>query len=88
VSDLELEEFSARPQTAGALAEPAETLHQSVTCGEAFIWLLRNPRVPAVAVLDDYGRVKGLVNRPAMPGNIRPNSIAASRSSSSPIPIP
>jgi signal transduction histidine kinase len=63
VNQLDIEEFSARPQTAGALAEAAETLHQSMTCGEAFIWLLRNPRVPAVAVLDDHGRVKGLVNR-------------------------
>jgi len=34
-----------------------------MSCGEVFTWLLDNPAVPAVAVLDDAGGVAGLVNR-------------------------
>ncbi len=34
-----------------------------MTCGEVFTWLLDNPSVPAVAVVDDAGGIAGLVNR-------------------------
>jgi len=63
VSDIETEQNPARPQTAGALAIPARALSHTMTCGEVFTWLLDNPAVPAVAVLDDHGAVAGLVNR-------------------------
>ena len=63
VSDIETEDLLAGPQTAGALATPAEALPQTMTCGEVFTWLLDNPAVPAVAILDEWGRVAGLVNR-------------------------
>ena len=53
----------AGPQTAGALANPAEALPQTMTCGEVFTWLLQHPSVPAVAILDGERRVAGLVNR-------------------------
>jgi two-component system cell cycle sensor histidine kinase PleC len=63
VRDIETEQNPARPQTAGALAIPARALSHTMTCGEVFAWLLDNPAVPAVAVLDDSGAVAGLVNR-------------------------
>jgi len=34
-----------------------------MTCGEVFDWLLKNPAVPAVAILDDHDCVAGLINR-------------------------
>jgi len=34
-----------------------------MTCGDVFDWLLRNPAVPAVAIVDERGFVAGLVNR-------------------------
>jgi two-component system cell cycle sensor histidine kinase PleC len=63
VREIETEQSSARPQTAGALAVPGRALPHTMTCGEVFAWLLDNPAVPAVAVLDDAGAVAGLVNR-------------------------
>ncbi len=63
MSDSETENLAAGPQTAGALASPAEALSHSMTCGEVFAWLLNNPAVPAVAIIDDHGHVAGLVNR-------------------------
>ncbi len=63
VSDIETEDLVTHPQTAGALAAPAEALPQTMNCGEVFTWLLNNPAVPAVAILDEWGRVAGLVNR-------------------------
>jgi two-component system cell cycle sensor histidine kinase PleC len=63
VRDIETEQNPARPQTAGALAIPARALSHTMTCGEVFAWLLDNPAVPAVAVLDESGAVAGLVNR-------------------------
>jgi two-component system cell cycle sensor histidine kinase PleC len=63
VSDIETDDLLTRPQTAGALAVPAEPLPQTMTCGEVFTWLLNNPAVPAIAILDEWGRVAGLVNR-------------------------
>jgi two-component system, cell cycle sensor histidine kinase PleC len=63
VSDIETEQHPARPQTAGALAMPAQALPHTMTCGGVFAWLLDNPAVPAVAILDDAGGVAGLVNR-------------------------
>ncbi len=44
-----------------ALSVPALTARHS--CGDVFNWLLANPDVPAVAVLDDDGKVVALVNR-------------------------
>ena len=61
--DIETEQNPARPQTAGALAILARAPPHTMTCGEVFTWLLDNPAVPAVAVLDDSGTVAGLVNR-------------------------
>ena len=63
VSDIDTKTFLAGPQTAGALAIPAEALPQSMTCGEVFTWLLENPAVPAVAILDAHNCVAGLINR-------------------------
>ena len=63
VSDIDIQPFQAEPQTAGALAIPAEALPQFMTCGEVFNWLLKNPAVPAVAILDNQGCVVGLINR-------------------------
>jgi two-component system cell cycle sensor histidine kinase PleC len=63
VSDTQTQDTDTRAQTAGALAVPAEALPQTMTCGEVFTWLLSNPAVPAVAILDAWGRVAGLVNR-------------------------
>jgi two-component system cell cycle sensor histidine kinase PleC len=63
VSDSDIKTFPADPQTAGALAVPAEALPQFMTCGEVFTWLLKNPEVPAVAILDDHGCVVALINR-------------------------
>jgi len=63
VPDIETEQNPARPQTAGALAMPARALSHTMTCGEVFAWLLDNPAVPAVAILDGAGAVMGLVNR-------------------------
>ena len=63
MSEIDAKTFQADPQTAGALAIPAEALPQSMTCGEVFNWLLENPAVPAVAILDDHGCVAGLINR-------------------------
>ena len=62
-NDIETNDATARPQTAGALAMPAAALPQSMTCGEVFTWLLDNPAVPAIAILDDRGGIAGLVNR-------------------------
>lgn len=42
---------------------PAQALPHTRTCGEVFAWLLDNPAVPAIAILDDAGGVAGLVNR-------------------------
>jgi len=63
VREIETEQISARPQTAGALAVPGQALPHTMTCGEVFAWLLDNPAVPAIAILDDAGGVAGLVNR-------------------------
>ena len=63
MSDSQTETLAAGPQTAGALADPAEALPQTMTCGEVFTWLLEHPAVPAVAILDGERRVAGLVNR-------------------------
>ncbi|HEY2836332.1 MAG TPA: ATP-binding protein [Rhizomicrobium sp.] len=63
MSDSQTEILVAGPQTAGALADPAEALPQTMTCGEIFTWLLEHPAVPAVAILDGERRVAGLVNR-------------------------
>src|SRR6185312_12295307 len=63
MSDSQTETLVAGPQTAGALADPAEALPQTMTCGEVFTWLLEHPAVPAVAILDGERRVAGLVNR-------------------------
>ena len=45
-----------------ALVIPALTVRHS--CGDAFSWFLANQDVPAVAILDDEGKVAALVNRP------------------------
>ena len=63
MSDNHTEKLAAGPQTAGALADPAEALPDSMTCGEVFAWLLAHPAVPAVVILDKERRVAGLVNR-------------------------
>ncbi|HXS08129.1 MAG TPA: ATP-binding protein [Rhizomicrobium sp.] len=63
MSNSQTKTLVAGPQTAGALADPAEALPQTVTCGEVFTWLLEHPTVPAVAILDKERRVAGLVNR-------------------------
>ncbi|HEY4275745.1 MAG TPA: ATP-binding protein [Rhizomicrobium sp.] len=63
VTDSETEIFAATTQSAGALAVRSEALPHSMNCGQVFSWLLRNPAVPAVAILDDDERVVGLVNR-------------------------
>jgi two-component system cell cycle sensor histidine kinase PleC len=63
VSNIETTNLAAWPQTAGALAMPAEALSHAMTCGEVFTWLLKHPAVPALAIVDDDGRVAGLVNR-------------------------
>ena len=42
---------------------PAQGLAHTMTCGEVFAWLLNNPAVPAVAILDNAGGIAGLVNR-------------------------
>jgi two-component system cell cycle sensor histidine kinase PleC len=63
VSDSKTDSIAAGPQTAGALAIPAEALPHAMTCGEVFTWLLANPAVPAVAIVDERGFVAGLVNR-------------------------
>ncbi len=63
MSDHQTETLVAGPQTAGALALPAEALPQTMTCGEVFTWLLDHPAVPAIAILDGERRVTGLVNR-------------------------
>ena len=42
---------------------PAQGLPYTMTCGEVFTWLLDNPAVPAIAILDDAGGIAGLVNR-------------------------
>ena len=52
VSDSETNDLVAGPQTAGALAAPAEALPQTMTCGQVFDWLLANPTVPAAAIVD------------------------------------
>lgn len=62
-SDTQINHIAVRPQTAGALAMPAQALHLSMTCGEVFTWLLTHPTVPAVAILDDHGHVAALINR-------------------------
>jgi len=63
MSDSHTQTLWAGPQTAGALADPAHPLPQTMTCGEVFTWLLDHPTVPAVAILDGERRVAGLVNR-------------------------
>src|SRR5262249_6275654 len=50
-------------RTAGQLTLAAPALDAGRTCGEVFNWLLANPDVPAVAILDEHGSVVGLVNR-------------------------
>src|SRR5580692_9118579 len=61
----EFYEFAAAEESreAGelALAIPALNVHHS--CGEVFNWLLAHPEFPAVAILDDKGKVAALVNR-------------------------
>jgi two-component system cell cycle sensor histidine kinase PleC len=52
-----------RQFTAGRLALAAPTLPASASCAEAFDWLIANPGVPAAALLDDSGRIAGLVSR-------------------------
>jgi two-component system cell cycle sensor histidine kinase PleC len=63
MSDSHTQTLAAGPQTAGALADPAHPLPQTMTCSEVFTWLLDHPAVPAVAILDGERRVAGLVNR-------------------------
>ena len=92
VSDIDTKTFLAGPQTAGALAIPAEALPQSMTCGEVFAWLLENSAVPAVAILDKHNCVAGLINRliflARYAQQYAPELTAASPSCAWPIPRP
>jgi len=63
VTDSETEILAAATQSAGALAARTEALPHDMNCGQVFSWLLRNPAIPAVAILDEDARVVGLVNR-------------------------
>jgi two-component system cell cycle sensor histidine kinase PleC len=49
--------------TAGQLAVAWPALRASQTCGEVFNWLQANPTIPAAAILDEQGKIAGLVNR-------------------------
>jgi len=50
-------------RVAGELAQDLPTLSPRMTCGDTFDWFLARPDQPAAAVVDDDGRVRGLVNR-------------------------
>jgi two-component system cell cycle sensor histidine kinase PleC len=63
VTQTEADIFPCGTETAGALALRIEALPSAMTCGQVFSWLLRNPDIPAIAILDEKERVVGLVNR-------------------------
>jgi len=63
VTDSKTSQIASGPQTAGALAMPAQALPHTMSCGDVFDWLLQNPAVPAVAIIDERRCVRGLVNR-------------------------
>jgi two-component system cell cycle sensor histidine kinase PleC len=67
VSVVDLSRKTALPSmagwTAGSLALPLPTLSEKVSCGQAFDWFNEHSDQRAAAVLDEEGRVIGIVNR-------------------------
>ena len=65
VGDFSSNKASPNPLgwTAGSLALPLPTLSEEFNCGQTFDWFIEHSDLRAVAVVDDDGKVKGIVNR-------------------------
>ncbi len=62
-SSIPAPSISMPDSVAGQLAHPLPTLSPEMTCGETFDWFLAHADQPAAAIVNEEGRIEGLVNR-------------------------